>query len=270
MHFLVIGAVLFAVYAAVDDTPPPADTNTITISEAEVAALASSFNRTWRRPPNETELAAMVDDRVREEVFVREAITLGLDQNDTVIRRRLRQKMEFLTSSIVEGMETDDAKVQAFFEKNREKFKRPGRIAFRQVFLGETADESGIELALDSLKAGNDPATVGVRSLIPPDLSLSPETAVDGAFGRGFVESLSGVPDGHWAGPVRSGYGTHLVFVTERQPPTVPPLDEIRGNVVQAWRAETRKDLLEDQYRKMRTRYDITFPARGTVGEAAD
>ena len=269
LHFLVIGAVLFALYEAVDTAPEQPDENAISITETEVEGLASSFNRTWRRPPNDAELAAMIDDRVREEVLVREAITLGLDQNDAVIRRRLRQKMEFLTSSIVEAMEPEDAKIQAFFETNRDKFKRPGRIALRQVFLGETPEATGIGAALEALESGNDPATVGVRSLIPPELPLSPETVVDGTFGRGFYESLSALPDGRWAGPVRSGYGMHLVFVTERQLPAIPPLDEIRDNVVQAWRAEIQQDLLEDQYRRMRDGYEITLPASGTSDGAA-
>ena len=268
MHFLVIGAVLFIIYEVVNTSPEPAAPNAITISEAEIEGLASSFSRTWRRPPNETELASMIDDRIREEVFVREAITLGLDQNDTVIRRRLRQKMEFLTSSIVEGMEPEEANIQAFFEKNRDKFKRPGRIGFQQVYLGETPDESKVQQALESLTAGHDPETVGVRSLIPSNLPLSVETAVDGSFGRGFFQSLSDLPDGQWAGPIRSGYGVHLVIVTERQPPVVPALDEIRENVIRAWRTETQKDLLEDQYQKMRARYDIALPATGTSGDA--
>ena len=112
VHFLIIGAVLFAVYAAVDDSPPPDDPDRVEISDAEVEGLASSFNRTWRRQPNDTELAAMIDDRVREEVFVREALALGLDQNDAVIRRRLRQKMEFLAQSMIGGVEPDAAIVE--------------------------------------------------------------------------------------------------------------------------------------------------------------
>ena len=268
MHFLIIGAALFVIYEIVNTAPEPTAPNAITISEAEIEGMASSFNRTWRRPPNETELASMIDDRIREEVFVREAITLGLDQNDTVIRRRLRQKMEFLTSSIVEGMEPEEAKIQAFFEKNQDKFKRPGRIGFQQVFLGETLDEAKVQQALVSLTAGDDPETVGVRSLIPSNLPLSVQTAVDGTFGRGFFRSLADLPDGQWAGPIRSGYGVHLVFITERQPPVVPALDEIRENVIRAWRTEIQKDLIEDQYQKMRARYDIALPATGTNGDA--
>ena len=268
LHFLVIGAALFVIYEVVNISPEQRAPNAITISEAEIEGLAESFNRTWRRPPNDAEMASMIDDRIREEVFVREAITLGLDQNDTIIRRRLRQKMEFLTSSIVEGMEPEEANIQAFFERNQDKFKRPERVGFRQVFLGETPDNSKVQQALESLESGNDPETVGVRSLIPSILPLSVETAVDGTFGRGFFQSLAGLPNGQWAGPIRSGYGVHLVFVTERQPPVVPALDEIRENVIRAWRTETKKDLLEDQYQKMRARYDIALPATGTSGDA--
>ena len=268
-QFLVIGAALFIVFEAVDDSPAPVDPDSISIGEAEVNALSDTFQRTWRRPPNETELAALVEDRIREEVFVREAVGLGLDQNDAVIRRRLRQKMEFLTSSLVEAMEPADATIREYFEAHREDFKRPGRVAFRQVFLGENPGDAEIGQAIEALRSGSDPATVGVRSLIPPDLPQSPEPAVDGTFGRGFFQKLAELPDRQWAGPVTSGYGAHLVFITGREPATVPPLDEIRENVVRAWREEMQKDLLEEQYQKLRTRYDVSVPATGAGGDSS-
>ena len=266
VHFLLIGAMLFAAFQIVDDTPVPAEKDRIVISETEVAALVEAFRKTWRRPPNESELDSLIEDRIREEVFVREAISLGLDQNDTVVRRRLRQKMEFLTSSMVEALEPDESEVRRYFDDNRSRFERVGRVAFEQVFLGETPADEEVDTRLEALRSGNDPAAIGARSLIPPKLPLSSENQVDGTFGRGFFKSLGDVPVNVWSGPLNSGYGIHLVRVTERRLPALPPFEEIRDEVLRAWRAETQKELLDKQYQKLKSRYEILLPAAGNLG----
>jgi hypothetical protein len=260
LHFLLIGIGLFAVFQLTNDSPPSIKQDAIVIGQAEADALAETFRRTWRRPPNESEMANLLEDQVREEVFVREALALGLDKDDAVVRRRLRQKMEFLTSSIVGAIEPDDAVVQAFYESERQQFERAGQVAFEQVFLGEAPAEADIARGLEFLRAGGDPGKIGKRSLIPPDLPLSPENSVDGTFGRGFFQRLNDVPENVWSGPVLSGYGTHLVLVTQRQEPMLPPLDTIRDKVLQAWRAKAQKELLENQYQNLKARYDVSVP----------
>jgi hypothetical protein len=266
LHFLLIGIALFAVFQLTNDSPPSGKQDAIVIGQAEADALAETFRRTWRRPPNESEMANLLEDQVREEVFVREALALGLDKDDAVVRRRLRQKMEFLTSSIIGAIEPDDAVVQAYYESERQQFERAGQVAFEQVFLGETPAEADIASGLEFLRAGGDPGKIGKRSLIPPGLPLSPENSVDGTFGRVFFQRLNDVPENVWSGPVLSGYGTHLVLVTQRQEPMLPPLDAIRDKVLQAWRAKAQKELLENQYQNLKARYDVSVPV-GTADE---
>ena len=268
LHFLLIGVGLFAVFQVTNDPAPSAIQDAIVISEAEADGLAETFKRTWRRPPNESEMANLIEDRVREEVFVREALALGLDRNDAVVRRRLRQKMEFLTASIVEAIEPDEAVLSEFYEAERGQFERAGQVAFEQVFFGDTPAEADIALGLEVLRSGEDPRDIGVRSLIPSGLPLSPESSVDGTFGRGFFQRLNGLPEGVWSGPVISGYGTHLVLIKRRQEPMLPPLESIRDEVLQAWRAKAQNDLLERQYQKLKARYDVSVPVT-TASEPA-
>ncbi len=265
LHFLLIGLALFAAFRIVDESPPSVGQDEIIITEAEAETLAAGFAKVWRRPPDADELASLIEDRVREEVFVREATALGMDQNDTVVRRRLRQKMEFLTASVVEAIEPDDTVLVEFYNSENERFRRSGQVAFKQVFLGEKPSDADIAASLEILRSGGNPDEMGVRSLIPSDLPLSRAVSVDGTFGRGFFDRLAGFPAGEWSGPVASGYGVHLVLVTSRQDPVLPPFEAVREQVVQEWRTATKSELLDKQYQKLRLRYQVTVPRTNSV-----
>ena len=269
LHFLLIGCAIFAVFKFVDESPSAVKPDVIIVTEAEAEGLAASFARTWRRPPNDDELAALIEDRVREEVFVKEAIALGMDQNDTVVRRRLRQKMEFLAASIVEAIEPEDAALKDFYRTQGNKFEQAAQVAFEQVFLGESAADSDVATGLEMLRAHGDPGEIGVRSLIPAALPLSSAGAVDGTFGLGFFERLAALPTDDWAGPVKSGYGVHLVRITERSESAQPPFETVREKVLREWRAATQKELMEQQYGQLRERYEVSVPKPEAVGRAA-
>jgi hypothetical protein len=269
LHFLLIGCMIFVVFEIADDSPPAAEADLIVITEADATRLSENFKKAWRRRPNGDELAALIEDRVREEVFVREALALGLDQDDAVVRRRLRQKMEFLTASVVEAMEPTEDELLAFFKSQAGQFERAAQMAFEQVFLGENPSESEIALSLGKLRSSADPTEIGVRSLIPSGVPLSPAVAVDGTFGRGFFERLAAFSPGEWAGPVRSGYGIHLVRIAEIREPALPPFKSVREKVLQAWRTATQKKLLDRQYDQLRSRYDVSLPSMEPAGQAS-
>jgi hypothetical protein len=264
LQFVVIGGVVFATFAWLDDTPPAPRNSPIVVSEARIIQLAEGFAAVWRRPPTENELAGLVDDFVREEVFVREALALGLDRDDAVIRRRLRQKMEFLTASAADALVPSEADLRAFYEADAASFTTPPRVALDQIFLGDAPSEAAVADIRAALDRGVAHETLGVRTLLPASLPPSPPNVVDGTFGRGVFETVVELEPGTWTGPVRSAYGSHLVRVTERTPATPLPFEAVRAEVEAEWRRARAEALAEDHYERLRARYEVIRPEAAT------
>lgn len=260
VHFFVLGLAVFGLFAIFDDTPEPRAAQLINVTVEDASRLAAEFEARWRRSPTPDELDLLIAQYIREEVYTREAIALGLDQGDTIIRRRLQQKMEFLTEAGAEAANPDDATLAAHLAANAERFSRAPLLAFEQIMLVEaTANELVPEIRA-SLNRGRDPLEVARPSLLPPSVSPSPPRVIDSTFGSGFFDQLEGLPLGEWAGPVTSSYGRHLVRISERRAVEVPTLDEIRGRVLMDWRTTLADRLREDRYQAMRLRYEIVRP----------
>ena len=268
LHFLAIGGLIFGLFAAMSE-PGPEPADTIVVGPERIEQLAKGFQAVWRRPPTDDELRAMIDDFVREEIYYREALALGLDSNDTVVRRRLRQKMEFLTDSGAEILEPVAGELEAYLLANEKTFRRGPRLAFEQIYLGETAAPESIRLSLSALQSDPlaDPSTLGEHTLLPAQLGLSPPEAVDGVFGKGFFERLAELPPGVWAGPVASAYGVHLVRIGESLAARMPPLQEIRDNVLRDWKAAKARELRELHYARLREHYVVEI-RRADTGTA--
>ena len=258
LHFLAIGGLIFLVFAAVDDADLP-PTDTIVVTPERIDRLAAGFSSVWKRMPTDDELDALIDEHVREEVYYREALALGLDRNDTIVRRRLRQKMEFLTDSGASLLEPAAGELEAYFTANERTYRRGPRLAFEQIFLGETPGPESIASSLNALQSdpATDPSALGEPTLLPAQLGLSPPEAVDGVFGKGFFERLAELSPGGWVGPVVSAYGVHLVRIGESLVARTPPLMEIRGNVLRDWKAAKMLEIRELHYAQLRERYVV-------------
>ncbi|SNT17555.1 peptidyl-prolyl cis-trans isomerase [Tropicimonas sediminicola] len=261
VHFLLLGAGLFAWYSIRAPEVPAEDAGPeIVIDAQDVDRLIVQYRATWRRPPTTNELEAMIDGLAREEVLVREAKAMGLDVGDSVIRGRLTQKMDFLTTSVAQSMEPEVGVLQEHLEANADRFRTDGRIGFEQIYLGTAPDEAATEQVLAELESGAAPDTLGQRTLLPQDVPPSARTAIDATFGSTFFEQLQALPDGAWQGPVISGYGAHLVRVTAREEARLPELDEIRDAVLFDWRREMSETLTEAQFEQLSAQYTITRP----------
>ena len=257
VHFLLIGIGLFVAYGLMNETSNQIDENVIVVTEADVERLSQNFEGVWRRPPNDDELSGLVDDYILEEVLVREATALGLDQDDTVIRRRLRQKMDFLVGAAGSALQPDEQELTEFYAETVVDFTPPRRVSFLQVFLGEAPTQAEVSAALEALNNGADPASIGQRSLLPPGIPATPEQGVDGQYGRGVFAQVIELPTEQWAGPIRSGYGQHLISVLSVTDPQAPELESIRDDVISAWRAREIERLSALQYEALRDRYTI-------------
>ncbi len=265
LHFFVLGFLLFGLYAVLGEPVETQDKPRIVVSEQDARWLMSQFEATWRRPPDTTELNGLIDEFVREEIYVREALALGLDQGDTIVRRRLRQKMEFLSEAGAEAAQPDDAALQAHYEANADRYATGARMAFSQVLL---APGGSAEAALAALAEGARLEDISQPALLPSEIPLSPEQAVDGVFGTGFFDRVAALPEGAWDGPVASGYGQHLVRLDALEPAALPPLDAVRDRVELGWRTEMAGELRARHFEALRAQYDITRPdAAGIVGQ---
>ena len=268
LHFLAIGGLIFVLFATMSE-PGSEPADTIVVGPERIEQLVRGFQAVWRRSPTDDELRAMIDDFVREEIYYREALALGLDSNDTVVRRRLRQKMEFLTDSGAEILEPVAGELGAYLLANEKTFRRGPRLAFEQIYLGETSAPESIRLSLSALQSDPlaSPSTLGEHTLLPAQLGLSPPEAVDGVFGKGFFERLVELSPGVWAGPVASAYGVHLVRIGESLVARMPPLEEIRGNVLRDWKTAKARELRELHYARLRERYVVEI-RRADTGTA--
>jgi len=276
VQFLLLGAGLFALYSLVA-VDAGARRDRIVVDAGQVTRLAQQFQRTWMRPPTRAELDGLIEDHVKEEVLYREALALGLDKDDLVIRRRMRQKMEFLNEDIVEQRQPTDAELQAFLDASPEQFRIPARLTIRQVFVrpelhGPDAPKYAMAL-LARLEAAPDGAsvaeTLGDATLLPDALSDATASEIARTFGGSFATALEKAPIDRWVGPFASSYGLHLVRVTAREPGRAPSLSEVRAIVAREWSAARRAEASETFHAALRKRYEISIemPA-GSAGEA--
>jgi parvulin-like peptidyl-prolyl cis-trans isomerase-like protein len=265
LHFLLLGGVLFVIYGRGGPEPPAGGTE-IVVTAADIQRIAAGFSATWQRPPSENELQGAINDYIREEVLYRTGLSLGLDKDDTIVRRRIRQKMDFFLEDTVG--KPDESELRTFFDANANKFRVEPRISFRQVFLSSKRSnpKADAEALLPQLVASG-PNVVGGGDplLLPETFGLTPLSQIDAQFGEGFASELSKVAPGHWAGPLKSAYGFHLVLVTAAQPSQFPPFEEVRNGVQREWFAARRAAVLDEEYQKLQANYHVRvegLPAR--------
>jgi hypothetical protein len=265
VHFLVLGAALFALHAVLDETPPPVAGTVLVVTDADAARMAQRFEATWGRPPGPDELDDLIQQHVREEVYVREARALGLDRDDAIVRRRLQQKMEFLADGAGEVPVPTDAELRAHLESHPERFERQTVVGFEQVPLSPATGREGADEVLGALLDGAGPDDVGMPSFLPTAFRPSPRAVIDGAFGEGFFAAVVGLERGTWSGPIPSAHGVHLVRVTDVVPGGLPRLEQIRDEVERDWRASLGERMREARYLALLSRYDVRLPDPAVV-----
>lgn len=266
LHFLLLGAALFALEAWLLPTPDSASNSQIVVSEARIRNLGAHFVRVSQRPPTREELAGLVEAYVREEVMVREALALGLDRDDPAIRKRLQQKLEFIAESSLAPAPPTNAQLQAFLQAHPERFAEPARVTFSQIYLDParrkqalTGDAARLLQWLNGPGAPRDPATAGDRlRLLEPRYADVPQDELARQFGAAFAQALLALPQGRWAGPVASGYGAHLVHVDKLEPGGLPSLESVRPLVEREWASARREELARDAYATLRAKYKVT------------
>ncbi len=270
LHFLLLGAACFVVYAYVR---PGADgsvpSRQIVLTLDELRQLDTFFAAQWNRPPTPEELERLVENKVQGEVLYREALALGLDKDDEIVKRRMAQKMQFLAEDVAAAHEPDTDELRAWFESHGDDFALPGRVSFRQLYFSpdrrgaRARDVAAAALAtlanqpVDAKRADG----LGDPSMLQEYYGDRTSGQLAKDFGPPFAQAVAGVKPGSWQGPIESGFGWHLVFVDSLVPGRMPGFEEVEPDVKAAWLADQKARTWRKAYDEMRAKYTVLLPA---------
>ncbi|MCB2173705.1 peptidyl-prolyl cis-trans isomerase [bacterium] len=269
LHFLLIGAGLFFL-SGYGNGPAPLPTGQIGESSTEIVVtgsdidqLVETFSKTWQREPTQKEKAGLIETFIRDEIYYRQARAMGLDRQDPVIRRRMRQQMEFIFEDISSQDEPTDAELSAFMLENPERYLIDPQVSFLHVYIrtdGATpqAENEAMRL-LSLLQEGAEPSTLGAPFLLGNDFHLSPLWEIKSRFGDSFGNKLMEVQSGRWEGPLPSAFGLHLVFITDVKESRLPPLAEVREVVARDLMRVRQQMLKDDAYARLREKYTVVI-----------
>ena len=265
IHFLLIGASIYLAYGLLETESPDKYSRTVTVTSGEIQALTDQWTRLYNRPPTREELGGLINNHVRTQILYREAKAMGLDQQDVVIERRLAQKIELLSKSLVVPEEPTDEVLAAWYADNPEQFRQPDTYTFSQVFFdpdkrGDTTLDDAVA-ALGVLQARQelpeDLSECGDDSMLKNYYPGRSELEIRKAFGSGFAEQAVALAPGQWHGPILSGFGTHLVYLQGVTRAEAPELADIRAQVRDAWMQEQIETLSARFINELVSRYEV-------------
>jgi peptidyl-prolyl cis-trans isomerase C len=265
LHFFIIGAAIYASYAAFSPEAEVESPDTVIVTAGTIGWLEENWANRWNRPPSAEERRGLIDQYVRESVLYREALAMGLDKDDTIIRRRLTQKLEFLFQDLADMNVPTDEELREYFAANAERYRDPDLLTFTQVFVDpdrrgdRTLDDA--EAILTKLAELEDPAE-GAGDFADPFMLqvYYPERSqmeIGKLFGLEFAGSIFDLSQGEWHGPILSGYGVHLVYVHSRYQSPPASFELARDQVASDLQTERREQVNEQYYQGLLTRYEV-------------
>jgi hypothetical protein len=271
LHFLLLGAAIFVVYGMVSRVSTR-ELGKIVITQGQLESMLDNFTQTRQRPPTQEEWEGLIRDRVRQEVFYREALALDLDKDDLIIRRRLEQKMEFISDGAAAQAQPTDPELNAYLRAHPDSFRVDERFTFQQVFLNPEKHgkslSSDAELVLAQLNQEGSKADIselGDPIMLDHQYAALPAAQVGRLFGDKFASALGRLPLGQWQGPIEFAYGVHLVFVSQRLEGSVPALAEVHDAVRREWDETHRREANDRFYQELLKHYVVTIEKPETV-----
>jgi hypothetical protein len=260
-HFLLIGLGLFVLYGQV--SPGDSDSKRIIVSQRAVDDMVNQYQAAWNRSPSSAEVEGLIDTYVQDEIVYREGVSIGLDKDDAVIKRRIRQKYELIAEEAGARVAPSDADLTAYLKAHPEAFVRPAIVSFEQIFFEPASTSPEAVGAVKAALANRaNPATFGHPSMLPRNVAYVSLDLVARDFGDGFARQVGAAPVGRWVGPMASGLGVHLVRVSQRSTQDLPPLDRVRAAVAREYENDRRTRSSEADYRKQRADYDVVIEAK--------
>jgi parvulin-like peptidyl-prolyl isomerase len=268
LHFMVLGAALFALYSYMEADTESGSDYEIALTLDELYQLNSLFEAQWHRSPTPEEFAGMVETKVQQEVLYREALAMGLDQNDEIVKRRMAQKVRFLAEDMAAAQEPSREELQGWYEENSDMFALPKRVSFRHLYFSPDSrgarahEDAAATLArLEGQPVDFESAeSLADRFMYQDYYADQTSVALAKDFGPQFAVAVGSLPPGSWQGPVESGFGWHLVYIDSVIPGRVPAFDEIEGEVKTAWLGVQKEIGWQKAYEEMRARYTLRIP----------
>ena len=273
VHFLLLGLLLFMAFDVLGGERG-ALSRKIVVDDAIVADLAKRYAGVWQRPPSRAELDGLIADYVKDEVLYRQGMAMGLVEDDPVVRRRIRQKLEVMSEESRDSTAPTGAQLESWLRQHADKYRQPPALTFDQVYFDPAKHGGGLGAAVSDarakLAAGTDFNTLGDVSMLPGHVgNVTPDRIVDD-FGDAFASAIAKQPLDRWFGPVRSGLGQHLVRITARKERAMPRLADVRTEVKRDWEDERRSRNAQHYYETVRKDYDVVVTADlGKAGSAA-
>jgi hypothetical protein len=278
LHFILAGAaiyVLFGFFGKSESDDAIEEENTIVVTEGEINWLAEMWQKKWNRPPSDAEMLGLVRDHLRQTVLYREAVSMGLDKDDVIIRRRMAQKLEFLAQDLIQPEPPSEEELRSFFKENTERYQAPPLLTFTHVFLDP--DKRGDETLTDAekLKAEliadarvpDEASDIGDRFMLQAYYPERDESDIAKLFGGEFASSLFKLEAEKWHGPVLSGYGTHLVYVHARLESPVPAFEQVAEQVREDLENEQRERLNAEYIESLLARYKVVIEGDDADGD---
>lgn len=269
VHFLLLGCLIFAAYGLLKREQY--QENTIVISQQQFDHLTNLWRSQWKRDPSPDDIAAILDRHIRQEVFSREALRMNLDHNDEIIKKRLAQKMEAVASDLqtLTSPATEE-QLKKYFHQHEEFFILPLSYSFKQIlFLTSEQDRKALmQNFLQSLRAGAEiPKNRQSKLGVPCDWPITSESDIENAFGSPFSRSLDDLPIKQWSGPIRSGYGWHLVYIEIKQEPRLPDFQEVRDFVAREYDYQSELLAQDQVYQELLAKYNVSITAKDLPAE---
>jgi len=269
LHFALLGALLFVLYTWLNPNSMERDDQLI-ISKGEIQHIVNIYENKWKRQPTEKVLKSLLDDYVLTQIYYLEGIKLGFDKNDNQIKRRVRQKMEMISSNIFSALDVKDEALQTYLNDHPQKYVKDTVYSFRQIYVDENKHGSDLKTYLETI----------IRELRVSDIALSDPVmmqdryenvssfSVNREFGKGFAKQLDGLTVGQWSEALKSGLGLHFVKLEKKVVSKKPTLDDVRDAVLKDYLHEKRKEMMEKQRQQMLKMYDVVMETNSTAPKA--
>ncbi len=266
LHFLLIGGGLFFLYSFLNPNEEQIANNVIKIEESDVDRLVKAYEQNWSTPPDKETLKSLLTEEIKSEVFYREALRMQLDHNDEIIRRRLKQKYEFLVKDLADSQQPNEAALKAFYEEKSELYKEPTKLSFSQIYFSPDKRQQPLADAQGVLQ----------QVLSQPTKEVAPKQLSDNfhlqnyfadrdyndvrqLFGQDFAKAIFSLEKEGWSSPVQSGYGIHLVNITTIQNELIKPYEEVKENVLADWKIAQQGLYNEQLYENLLQKYEVEY-----------
>ncbi|MBL7472707.1 peptidyl-prolyl cis-trans isomerase [Robertkochia sediminum] len=257
---VLLGTTLLLIYGP---RQPELQDRKVVIDDADLAHMVAGWQRTWKRMPTREELQGIMNSYVQDEVVYREALNQGMDRNNATVKRALISQMDMLAEGQGSERDISEEAIKAYYDLRKEQFVAPALLKFHQVYLKDEKDSTAMTALVSKWNREGLSPEEGLKkaspSLLLPRINLQTTDVIDREFGNGFAAALSKLPVRQWSGPVRSGFGYHLIYLDSLIPAAPLPLENVKNEIANMLQYEEKQAAKEQFYTELLQQYEIIY-----------